>query len=81
MAAGLPAVATNVGDSARIVGSTGRIVRPRDPVALAEAMAALLGESTTARVARGLEARHRIESHFSIARAVGAHSAFYASLI
>ena len=81
MAAGLPAVATDVGDSARIVGGTGRIVRPRDPVALAEAMSALLSESRTARVARGLEARRRIETRFSIARAVDAHGALYASLL
>ena len=81
MAAGLPAVATDVGDSARIVGSTGRIVPPRDPVALAEAMGALLGESKTARAARGIEARRRIETRFSIERALVAHSAFYASLM
>ena len=81
MAAGLPAVATDVGDSARIVGSTGRIVPPRDPAALAEAMGALLGESKTARAARGIEARRRIETRFSIERALVAHSAFYASLM
>ena len=81
MAAGLPAVATDVGDSARIAGSTGRIVPPRDPVALAEAMGALLGESKTARAARGIEARRRIETRFSIERALVAHRAFYASLM
>ena len=81
MAAGLPAVATDVGDSARIVGTTGRIVPPREPVALAEAMGALLNESETARAARGIEARRRIVNHFCIARAVGVHGAFYASLM
>ena len=81
MAAGLPAVATEVGDSARIVGATGRIVPPREPAALAEAMGALLGETKTARVARGVDARRRIESRFSIARAVDAHGALYASLM
>ena len=82
MAAGLPAVATDVGDSARIVGATGRIVPPRDPPpALAEAIGALLRESKAARAARGAEARRRIESRFSIARAVEAHGALYASLM
>ena len=81
MAAGLPAVATDVGDSARIVGATGRIVPSREPVILAEAMGALLSESKTARAARGIEARRRIETRFSIARAVGVHGAFYASLM
>ena len=81
MAAGLPAVATDVGDSARIVGATGCIVPPREPAALAEAMGALLDESESARAARGIEARRRIENRFSIARAVSAHGAFYASLM
>ena len=81
MAAGLPAVATDVGDSARIVGATGRIVPPREPAALAEAIGALLRESKAARAARGAEARRRIESRFSIARAVEAHGALYASLM
>ena len=68
MAAGLPAVATDVGDSARIVGATGGIVPSREPVALAEAVGALLGESKTARDARGVGAHRRIETRFSIAR-------------
>ena len=80
MAAGLPAVATDVGDSARIVGATGRIVPPREPAALAKAMGELLSESKTARAARGSTARRRIETHFSVARALDAHSALYASL-
>ena len=79
--AGLPAVATDVGDSARIVGATGRLVPPRDPAALAEAMGALLGESKAARAACGLAARRRTESRFSLARAVEAHGAPYASLL
>lgn len=81
MAAGLPAVATDVGDAARIVGATGRIVPPREPAALAEAISALLGESKAARAARGVEARRRVQSRFSIARAVEAHGALYASLM
>ena len=77
----LPAVATDMGNSARIVGATGRIVHPRDPDALAEAMGALLGEPKAARAARGLAARRRIESRFSLARAVEAHGALYAFLL
>lgn len=80
MAVGLPAVATDVGDSARIVGTTGRIVPPRDPAALAEAMGSLLGESRAAKVARGVEARRSIENRFSLANAVEAYGALYASL-
>lgn len=80
MAAGLPAVTTDVGDSARIVGATGRIVPSGDPAALAEAMGSLLREPKDARTARGVEARSRIESNFSVAQAVDAHGALYASI-
>lgn len=47
MACERPCVVTNVGDSARIVGDSGAVVPPRDPVALAAAIE---------RVARALEA-------------------------
>ena len=81
MATGLPAVATDVGDSARIVGCTGRIVPPREPAALAEAMGETLGESKAARAVRATKARRRIETHFSVERALDAHRALYASLL
>ena len=59
----------------------GGIVPSREPVALAEAVGALLGESKTARDARGVGAHRRIETRFSITRAVDAHRALYASLM
>ena len=80
MAAGLPAVATDAGDSARIVGTAGRVVPPRDPAALAGAIRSLFGESRAARAALGAEARRRIVNHFSVANATDAHGALYASL-
>ena len=42
MACGVPCVVTNVGDSAWIVGETGEVVTPKDPVALKNAMERLL---------------------------------------
>lgn len=42
MASGLVVVATDVGDTALVLGSTGQVVAPGDPVALARALAAEL---------------------------------------
>ncbi len=69
MACGLPAAATAVGDAARIVGDCGRLVPPRDPVALAGAVRALLDSDPAA---LGRRARARIQAEFSIPRMVEA---------
>jgi glycosyltransferase involved in cell wall biosynthesis len=68
MACGLPCVVTDVGDSARVVGDTGLVVPPRDPVALADALRGLLTESGDARRDRGRRARERVENEFTIER-------------
>src|SRR5205085_9990357 len=69
MACGIPCVATDVGESAHIVGPTGAIVPPRDPVALAAAINRILDLGLDARQALGAAARERIVSEFSIDRA------------
>ncbi|MBL28458.1 MAG: group 1 glycosyl transferase [Rhodospirillaceae bacterium] len=74
MAAGLPAVATDVGDARRIVGAAGRIVRPGDPVALADAIAGVFADD---RQSLGQSARARIETHFSMDRMIAAYRALY----
>lgn len=81
MATGAPAIATDVGDAARIVGDTGRIVKPRDPQALARAIAELAGEDADARTARRARARARIESVYPLARAAESYAALYRDLI
>lgn len=77
MACGLPAVATTVGDAARIVGDAGILVPPRDPQALASAIMALARKSPTERVVMGQAARHRIVEQFSLERAVSRFGALY----
>lgn len=69
MACGVPCVVTDVGDSARIVGTLGEVVPPRDP----DAFAAALGEMIR-RLEKeadlGRRARERIIAEFSLERMV-----------
>ena len=76
MACGLPAVATDVGDAALIVGDTGLVVPANDPPALAAAVRALAREPAAARAERGARARARIVENFAMARAVARYQGF-----
>lgn len=67
MSCGVPCVATDVGDAAIIVGPTGAIVPPRDPVALADAWERMLSLAPHARRTLGQEARTRMVERFSLA--------------
>src|SRR5262249_26215573 len=80
MACGLPPVATDVGDAAAIVGTTGLLVPPADPDALAKAIRALSEEPGERRAERGRQARSRIVENFSLARALEQFSDAYATL-
>ncbi|HEX6383877.1 MAG TPA: glycosyltransferase [Anaerolineae bacterium] len=63
MAAGLPVVATSVGEVPRmIVAGAGIVVPPRDPAALAQALASLL-DSPASRQAMGVAARAYVLRH------------------
>jgi len=68
MASGTPAVVTDVGDSALIVGDTGRVVPPRDPAALSRGWAELLSFDGVKREELARAARERIEKNFEIHR-------------
>lgn len=67
MASGVPCVVTDVGDSADLVGWSGRVVPPGDPAALAAALQDLTELGADERTALGLAARERIASRFSLA--------------
>jgi glycosyltransferase involved in cell wall biosynthesis len=64
MAAGCALVVSDVGGLAEAVGETGLRVPPRDPVALSEAIAALLLDASR-RSALGAAARARAVAHYS----------------
>jgi glycosyltransferase involved in cell wall biosynthesis len=80
MACGTPCAVTNVGDSAFIVGDTGKVVAPRDPAALAGAWRELIEAGPEVRRSLGMAARHRIEQHFDLAAIVDRYQAIYARL-
>jgi glycosyltransferase involved in cell wall biosynthesis len=77
MACGVPCVATDVGDSAWIVGRSGIVVPPRDGEALAEALGRLATLGDEGRRQLGAEARARIVEHFEIDDIVGRYQSLY----
>lgn len=66
MACGTPVVATAVGDVPRIVDGAGIVVPPRDPVAMADAIEALLRRPRAEGPSLGDRARARIASEYSL---------------
>lgn len=81
MSCGVPCVTTDVGDSAHIVGDTGRVVPPRDPRALATALSELVGMSREQRVELGRRARERVRDNFELGRVVGLYEAAFGGLL
>ncbi len=81
MACGVPCVATDVGDSARIVGDTGMVVPPRDPGALAGAWVSLLKMGQAGRKKLGARARARIVENYRIEKVVRQFEEFYERII
>lgn len=80
MACGVPCVVTDVGDSAYIVGDTGRVVASGDMTGLAQALADILQLSAAERLALGEAARTRVATHFEIGHITRQYEAFYADL-
>ena len=72
MSEGVPVVATSVGSIPEVVGDAAVLVRPRDPVALAEAILRLLGdaEARANLIVKGLE-RVKIYNWAATASALG----------
>lgn len=68
MACGVPCVATDIGDSAMIVGKTGDIVASGDAEGFAAAVDALLLEDAQATAARSRACRERVVAEFEVGR-------------
>jgi glycosyltransferase involved in cell wall biosynthesis len=81
MTCGVPCVVTDVGDSARIVENTGRVVPPRNSQALAKAWDELLSMPEAERTDLGLSARERIKNLFSLEATTQKYSLLYQSLL
>jgi glycosyltransferase involved in cell wall biosynthesis len=80
MACGTPCVVADVGDAARIVGNTGKIVPTGNPEALANALAELLELSNDQRAALGRQARQRIVDRYDIRHFARQYEALYEML-
>jgi len=81
MACGVPCVVTDVGDSAYIVGDTGKVVAPNDPQALAAAVVELLELPHDRRRELGQAARRRMQQRFDIQAVVNQYEQLYGSLL
>ncbi|CAD7035480.1 glycosyl transferase [Pseudorhizobium endolithicum] len=81
MACGTPCVVTDVGDAAFIVGETGWVVPPADPICLARALDQALEERQDQETwqARRFAARRRIVEIFSLERMIEAYHQLWKS--
>jgi glycosyltransferase involved in cell wall biosynthesis len=81
MACGVPVAATRIGDSEELVGDTGFTVPPRDPEALAGAIAKLFALPPENRGALGARARQRVVELYSLGLFVNRHLEVYRNVL
>lgn len=82
MAESLPMIVTDVGGNKEAVihGTTGLVVKPRDPSALGEAILRLLSDPELCQK-MGAEGRKRIEENFSLEKCVESYHDLYKSFL
>lgn len=82
MASGLPVAGTRVGGVPEVIddGVTGQLVAPRDPAAMADALARYLHAPELA-AAHGAAGRARVLSHYSMTAMVANYQALYDRLL
>jgi len=81
MSCGVPCVATEVGDSAQVIGDTGRTVPPCEAPALAAAWRELIAMSAPQRRALGAAARRRVMENFSINAITAQYESLYENAV
>jgi glycosyltransferase involved in cell wall biosynthesis len=81
MNAGVPAVVTDVGDAAAILGDAGFVVPSRDPATLARAIGEMIEKTPIERRAYSERGRKRIASHFSLASVVSQYEHLYRAIV
>lgn len=77
MACGVPCVVTDVGDSAEIVGNTGRVVEVGDMAGLANGLFEVLELPADIRANLGVQARARVAAEYEISHVATQYMAFY----
>ena len=80
LASGLPAAATDAGDSRQLVGPAGRLVPPGQPFALAQALEELLRLPAAERQALGRLGRQRLAQNYSLEAMAAAHLKLYGEI-
>jgi glycosyltransferase involved in cell wall biosynthesis len=81
MACGVPCVVTDVGDSAYIVGDTGRVVASGDMSGLAAALEEVLALLPSEKAALSERAHARVAAYFEIGKVVQQYENFYETLL
>jgi glycosyltransferase involved in cell wall biosynthesis len=81
MACGVPCVATDVGDSALMLGPAGRIVPAGDTLALAEGLNEVLGMDVAERARLGEIGRRRVREMFDLDAVTRRYEALYETLV
>jgi glycosyltransferase involved in cell wall biosynthesis len=80
MASGVPCVATDVGDCAKIIADTRCIAPVGDAARIADAVTRFVSMSPSERAACGDAARHRVHEGYGVARSVGRYVDAYRSV-
>jgi len=81
MASAVPVIATDVGETATLLGDTGVLVPPRDPTALGDAIVRFAQLSSTERAAAGQRALQRMRAQFCIRHIAAQYRSLYDEVI